>query len=99
MEHYRFLLYVTRLSHRVEFALEGFRRACDEELDGRYELVVINVLDQPEAADAEKVLATPTLIKEFPLPKRRVTGDFSDPVRVLDALGVVRGELRNAEGS
>ena len=88
MEHYRFLLYVTGLSARVEHALEEFRRGCDQQLRGHYELVVIDVLEHPEAAEAEKILATPTLIKERPLPTRRVTGDLSDPARVLDILGV-----------
>ena len=88
MEHYRFILYVTGVTARTERAVVNLRRLCDEELRGRYELTIVDVLDRPDVAEAERILATPLLVKESPLPKRRITGDLSDPRRVLHVLGL-----------
>jgi circadian clock protein KaiB len=67
----------------------NLRRICDEELKGRYELQIIDVIAQPQLAENEKILATPTLIKQLPLPLRRVIGDLSDRERVLLGLDVL----------
>jgi circadian clock protein KaiB len=53
-----------------------------EELDD-YELVVIDVLERPQLAEDEKILATPMLVKELPMPIRRIIGDLSDTEKVL----------------
>lgn len=89
MEHYRFILYIAGHSARSERATQQLLNMCEQALHGRYELVVIDVLEQTEVAEQEKILATPTLVKESPLPKRRITGDLSDLNRVLAALGIV----------
>jgi circadian clock protein KaiB len=72
----------------------NLRRICEQELSDEYELMVIDVLQQPQLAEDEKILATPTLIKELPPPLRRVIGDLSDTDKVL--LGL---ELRAADSS
>jgi len=89
MEHYQFTLYVTGVTARTERAILNLRRLCDEELHGRYDLTIVDVLDRPDIAEAQKILATPLLVKEAPLPKRRITGDLSDPRRVLHVLGLI----------
>ncbi len=81
-------LYVTGANPRTERAISNLRHICDSELDGRYTLAIIDVLEDPEAAERDRVLATPTLIKELPLPLRRVIGDLSDYAKVLMALEV-----------
>lgn len=81
-------LYVTGANPRTERAISNLRHICDAELDGRYTLAIIDVLVDPEAAERDRVLATPTLIKELPLPLRRVIGDLSDRGKVLLALEV-----------
>jgi circadian clock protein KaiB len=86
MEPYILKLYVTGLTTRSQRAMATLRRLCDAELAGRYELVVVDVLERPELAERDKVLATPTVIKERPEPERRIIGDLSDPGRVLAAL-------------
>ena len=68
--------------------MANLRRICEQELRGRYELQVIDVLEQPQLAEDEKVLATPTLIKQLPPPLRRVIGDLSDKDKVLLGLEV-----------
>ena len=87
--HYRFVLYIAGQSTRSERATAQLMRMCDDFLVGRCELVVIDVLEHPDIAESEKILATPTLVKEKPPPKRRVTGDLSDLGRVMSALGVI----------
>lgn len=88
MSTYLLKLYITGTSPRAEAAIRNLRRICDEELDGRYELEIIDVLEKPEAAETDRVLATPTLIKQLPPPLRRVIGDLSDREKVLLGLEV-----------
>lgn len=75
-------------SPRAATAIENLRRICEDELQGQYDLEIIDVLDQPEAAEIDRVLATPTLIKQLPPPLRRVIGDLSDRDKVLLGLEV-----------
>jgi circadian clock protein KaiB len=82
-------LYVAGKTLRAEQAIANLRRICREELDGRYELEIIDVVEAPEKAEADKILATPTLIKALPPPLRRVIGDLSDKEKVLLGLEVL----------
>lgn len=88
LTQYLLKLYVTGKSPRAEAAIANLRRICDEELHERYELQVIDVLEHPQLAEDDKVLATPTLIKRLPPPLRRVIGDLSDKHKVLLGLEV-----------
>ena len=81
-------LYVTGSSPRAETAIANLRRICEEELRGRYTLEIIDVLEKPDAAETDRILATPTLIKQLPPPLRRVIGDLSDKEKVLLGLEV-----------
>ena len=81
-------LYVNGSSPRATTAIRNLRRICEEDLHGEYELDIIDVLDRPEAAEDDRVLATPTLIKQLPPPLRRVIGDMSDRDKVLLGLEV-----------
>jgi circadian clock protein KaiB len=91
---YLLKLYVTGTSPRTSTAISNLQRICEQELEGRYELEIIDVLEYPQLAEDEKILATPTLIKQLPPPLRRVIGDLSDKEKVLFGLEV-RPELRN----
>jgi circadian clock protein KaiB len=81
-------LFVTGKTPRAELAIANLRRICEEELQGRYELQIIDVIEDPQLAEDERILATPTLIKRLPLPLRRVIGDLSDKEKVLLGLNV-----------
>jgi circadian clock protein KaiB len=59
------------------------RTFCESELAGRYELEVIDIYQQPTLGAGEQIVAAPTLIKQLPLPVRRLVGDLSDRDRVL----------------
>lgn len=80
---YLLKLYVTGNTPRATRAIDNLRRLCDEELGGQYDMVVVDVLERPQLAEDEKILATPTLIKHLPPPLRRIIGDLSDTERVL----------------
>jgi circadian clock protein KaiB len=83
MQKYLIKLYVTGQTPRSQHAILNLKRICDEELKGMYEMVVIDVLERPQLAEDEKILATPTVVKELPQPIRRIIGDLSDHERVL----------------
>jgi circadian clock protein KaiB len=76
-------LYVAGSSPRAQTAIANLRRICEEELKSEYQLEIIDVIEQPQAAEDDKILATPTLIKQLPPPLRRVIGDLSDKEKVL----------------
>lgn len=91
-------LFVAGASDLSVRAISNVRALCEVHLSGRFQLVVIDVHQTVAAARVYDVLATPTLIKEYPLPERRVVGDLSDSVLVLAALRVI--SLRDdAEGN
>ena len=85
---YLLKLYVAGKGARAEAAIANLRQLCDNELRGRYELEVIDVLESPERAEQAKILATPTLIKHLPPPLRRVIGDLTDKEKLLLGLDV-----------
>jgi circadian clock protein KaiB len=76
-------LYVAGSSPRAQSAIENLKRICAKDLSGEYELQIIDVLENPELAEQDRILATPTLIKQLPPPLRRVIGDLSDSEKVL----------------
>jgi circadian clock protein KaiB len=80
---YLIRLYVTGQTPRSLQAIANLKRICENELRGQYELLVVDVLERPQLAEDEKILATPTVVKELPHPIRRIIGDLSDSDRVL----------------
>jgi len=86
MDKYILKLYVTGTTPNSERAVANLRRLCAEELSEQYEIIVIDVLERPQLAEDEKILATPTLVKALPPPLRRVIGDLSDTQKVLVGL-------------
>jgi circadian clock protein KaiB len=88
LPQYLLKLYVTGSNPRADLAVMNLRRICEEELAGQYELEIIDVLENPQLAEDERILATPTLIKQLPPPLRRVIGDLSDTEKVLLGLEV-----------
>lgn len=79
-------MYIAGMSPRLELTIANLRSALEKELSGDFDLVVYDVLQNPAIAEEQKILAIPTLVKELPLPVRRIIGDFSDTEKVLFAL-------------
>lgn len=88
MNEYALKLYITGRTSRAQRAIDNLHRICEEELDGRYHMIIIDVLEHPQLAEDEKIMATPTLIKRLPPPIRKVVGDLSDTESVLLGLDV-----------
>jgi circadian clock protein KaiB len=88
MNKYILKLYISGDSPRAKAAIENLERICEQDLAGRYTLEIVDVLKHPEAAESDKILATPTLVKQLPPPLRRVIGDLSDKDKVLLGLEV-----------
>ena len=93
MSKYTLKLYICGQTFKARAAVANLRTICKEELDDQYEIVVIDILEQPQLAEDEKILATPTLIKQLPPPLRRVIGDLSDKEKVLLGLDLRRPEV------
>ena len=89
-DRYVLRMYVTGMTPRSTQAIKNLQAICDEYLDGRYELDVIDIYQQPVLAKGEQIVAAPTLIRKLPLPVRRLVGDMSSRERVLVGLDLVR---------
>ena len=81
-------LYLTGSTSRSIRAVEAIKTLCEQHLKGHYELEVVDLYQQPDRADAAQIIAAPTLVKELPLPLRRLVGDLTSPDRVLIALNL-----------
>lgn len=86
-------LYIAGYTPISERAIRNIRGICEHDLEGRYELRIIDLDRNPEAGDRNRVVVTPTLIKRLPPPLRRVIGDLSDRDSVIAELDIV-GEAR-----
>jgi circadian clock protein KaiB len=89
--YYILRLFVTGPTPHSTRAISNIRRICEDHLEGRYDLEVIDISQHPALAEGEQIIAAPTLIKKLPLPLRRFIGDMSQTERIL--LGL---DLRNA---
>ena len=87
MSEYVLKLYIAGQTVRSQRAITNLRRMCEETLQG-YDLVIIDVLERPQLAEDEKIIATPTLVKALPPPARRIIGDLSDVNQVLAVLNL-----------
>ena len=94
-EQYVLRLYVTGMTPRSARAVENLRTVCDEYLEGRYDLEVIDIYQQPALTKGEQIIAAPTLIKKLPLPMRRIIGDMSNRDGLLLGLDLIPSPPRN----
>jgi circadian clock protein KaiB len=83
-------LYVTGMTPRSTHAVAALKAICKEHLEGQYDLEVIDVYQHPELAKEEQLVALPMLVKQLPLPMRRLIGNLSDQERVLFGLDLQR---------
>ena len=88
-------LFITGLTPKAKRAIENLQHVCEEELNGDFEMKVIDVLENPQLAEDEKILATPTVVKVLPAPIRRIIGDLSDKEKVLLGLDLLVNEVKN----
>ena len=88
-EIYVLRLYIAGQTPKSVAALANLKIICAEHLAGRYQLQVIDLLEHPQLARDDQILAIPTLVKRMPEPMRRVIGDLSNTERVLVGLDLL----------
>lgn len=79
-------LYVAGQSPKCVAALENLRRFCEQYMAGRYEIEVVDLLENPRLARDHQIVAIPTLVRRLPEPLRRIIGTLGDTERVLVGL-------------
>ncbi len=84
-------LYVAGCTVRTAQAVANLKAICEEHLNGRYQLDVVDIYQQPALAKRDQVVAVPTLIRQLPKPLRRIVGDMSRKDRVLVGLDLLPG--------
>ncbi len=84
--NYVLRLYVTGTTPRSLLAIANVKAICEEHLQGRYELEVVDLYQQPVLAQGEQIIAAPTLIKKLPEPLRKIIGDMTNTDKVLVGL-------------
>ena len=80
---YTLRLYITGTTNRSVMALTNLKKIFEEYLEGKYDLEVIDLYKNPNLAKGDQIIAAPTLIKELPLPFRRIIGDMSNKEKVF----------------
>ena len=83
-------LYVAGQSPKSLKALTNLKRLCEEHLESRYQIEVIDLADDPKLATEDEIIAIPTLVRKLPEPTRRIIGDLSDAERVIVGLELLR---------
>ena len=79
-------LYVAGQTPKCLTAFENLKKICEEYLAGQYHIEVIDLLEQPQLARGDKILAIPTVVRKLPVPIRKLIGDLSNTERVLVGL-------------
>jgi circadian clock protein KaiB len=87
-ERYLLRLFTSGTTPRSTRAIQNLCEICETNLKGRYDLEVIDIYQEPGRATESDIIAAPTLIKEEPLPTRRMVGDLSDRPKVLLNLAI-----------
>ena len=89
LETYILCLYIAGQTPKSMTAFANLKKICEEYLEGRYQIQVIDLLENPQLASGDQILAVPTLVRRLPLPMRKIIGDLSNTERVLIGLDLV----------
>ena len=84
-------LYIAGATTKAVAALENLKKICEEHLKGRYVIEVIDLLRDPELAEGDQILATPTLVRALPPPMKKIIGNLASSDRVLVGLDLRLG--------
>jgi circadian clock protein KaiB len=82
-------LYITGMSENSVRAVQNITQLCDRHLKGRFDLEIIDIYKNPSIAEEQKIVFSPSLIRQLPLPKRTLIGDLSDTKKVIHGLGII----------
>lgn len=88
-EVWKLRLYVVGQTPRAVAAFANLKRLCEKHLPGRYEIEVVDLLENPRLAADDQIIAVPTLVRRLPPPMKKIIGDLSNEVRVLVGLDLL----------
>ena len=91
-EHWHLRLYVAGQSPKSLKAFANLMRICEDHLDSRYDIKIVDLLENPQLAAGDEIVAIPTLVRRLPAPMRKIIGDLSDSDRVLIGLQLRPGD-------
>lgn len=87
-EYFELRLYVAGTTPKSVRAVENLKQICDEHLAGRYHVEVIDLLERPQLARGDEIIAVPTLVRKLPEPIKQIIGDLSETEKVLVGLQI-----------
>ncbi len=85
-EMWNLRLYVAGQTPKSITAFANLKKICEEHLRGKYNIEVIDLIQNPQLARGDQILAVPTLVRKLPVPVRKIIGDLSNTERVLVGL-------------
>ncbi len=97
-EYFELRLYVAGQTMKSLTALSNLKKVCEEHLAGRYRIEIVDLLENPQLAQGDQIVAIPTLVRKLPEPIRKIIGDLSNTERVLVGLQL-RPESKTKESS
>lgn len=87
-ETWELILYVAGKTPKSVTAFNNLSKYCEEYLEGRYNIKVVDLLEQPQLAEGDQIFAIPTLVRKVPVPIRKIIGDLSNEEKVLVGLNI-----------
>jgi circadian clock protein KaiB len=88
-QNWELRLYIAGQTPKSVTALNNLKKYCEEHLQGRYKIEVIDLLLQPQLAEGDQIFAVPTLVRKVPVPIRKIIGDLSNEEKVLVGLNII----------
>ena len=88
-ERYLLRLYVAGQTPKSIKAFSNLKKICEEHLHGMYTIEIIDLLENPQLAKGDQILALPTLVRKLPMPVKKIIGDLSNTERVLVGLDLI----------
>jgi len=85
-EQWNLRLYVAGQTPKSVAAFSNLKKLCEEHLPGRYSIEVVDLVEQPQLAAGDQIVAIPTLVRKLPEPLRKIVGDLSNTERTLVGL-------------
>jgi circadian clock protein KaiB len=82
-------LYIAGQTPKSVTALNNLTRYCEEHLQGKYKIEVVDLLLKPQLAEGDQIFAVPTLVRKVPVPIRKIIGDLSNEEKVLVGLNII----------
>jgi circadian clock protein KaiB len=92
LEQWHLRLYVAGQSPKSLRAFANLMHLCEEQLDSRYDVEIVDLVQHPQLAAGDEIIAIPTLVRRLPAPMRKIIGDLSDADRVLVGLQLRRAD-------